>query len=259
MQSAMTLSARDSTAWHDLRQAASAPYLRAGRFAWHFAKAKLGLDPVYRHLVCEGLVTPGSRLLDLGCGQGLLGSVLLAAGRTGPAGRPWPAHWAPMPHGLSITGIELMPREVERARLALGDAARFVCADLREADLPACDTVVILDVLHYLEPAEQDRLLERARDALAPGGLLLLRVADARRRLGYALSLWGDWLVSRLRGHRVPTRGRTVANWIEKLQSLGFSVDTRPMNGRASPFSNVLLVGRREAAAAPSPPQEGTA
>src|SRR5262247_2572646 len=146
MQGATTLAAHDRLAWHELRLAASAPYLRAGRFAWHFAKAKLGLDPVFRHLVCEGLIGPGSRVLDLGCGQGLLGSLLLAAARADAAGTPWPERWAPVPRGLSITGIELIPREVERARLALGDGARLVCADLREAELPACDTVVILDV-----------------------------------------------------------------------------------------------------------------
>jgi hypothetical protein len=119
--------------------------------------------------------------------------------------------------------------------------------------------VVILDVLHYLPPADQDRLLERARDVLAPGGRLLLRVADARKRLGYALSQSGDWLVSRLRGHRVPTRGRSLSDWIDRLQALGFTVDTRPMNGKGSPFSNVLLVGRRGPTTATSHRQEATA
>lgn len=259
MQSAPTPACADRLTWHHLRQAASTPYRRAGRFAWHFAQAKLGFDPVFRQLVCEGLIPSGSRVLDLGCGQGLLGSVLLSAPRLDAAGIPWPAHWAPAPRGLRITGIELMPREVERARLALGDSARFVCADLRDAELPDCDAVVILDVLHYLDPADQDRLLERVRDALVPGGRLLLRVADARHRFGYTSAMWGDWLVSRLRGHRVPTRGHTVSHWLQKLHALGFDVDTRPMNGRRMPFSNVLLVGRRDPATTTSLPQEAIA
>ena len=36
----------------------------------------------------------------------------------------------------------------------------------REAELPDCDVVVILDVLHYVDHAAQDALLQRVRSAL---------------------------------------------------------------------------------------------
>ena len=38
-----------AAAWASLVDVASAPYRRAGRFAWHFARGKLNLDPVFRH------------------------------------------------------------------------------------------------------------------------------------------------------------------------------------------------------------------
>src|SRR5262249_58316512 len=40
------------------------------------------------------------------------------------------------------------------------------------------DALPILDVIHYLEPVAQETLLSRVRAALAPGGLLLLRICD---------------------------------------------------------------------------------
>lgn len=52
-----------------------------GRFAYHFARGKLGGDPVFLALLERGLLSDRARILDLGCGQGLLAAWLLAARR----------------------------------------------------------------------------------------------------------------------------------------------------------------------------------
>jgi SAM-dependent methyltransferase len=231
-----------ATLWPSLVDAASAPYRRAGRFAWHFARGKLRWDPVFGHLVERGLIAPGSRVLDIGCGQGLLASLLDAAGAAEREGR-WSSAWAAAPTGARVTGIELMARDVERARNALGDRAEFVCADMRTAAFPRVDAVVILDVLHYISVAEQDHVLERVRQALADGGRLILRVGDAAAARGFLTSQWVDRVVTFVRGHRVrPQFGRPLAAWKARLGELGFSVQSRPMHA-GTPFANVLLVG----------------
>ena len=228
--------------WQTLRDMASAPYRSAGRFAWHFARGKLGMDPVFRHLLSRGLIAPQAQVLDIGCGQGLLASLLRAAEAVA-ARSHWPGDWAPAPHGVRVTGIELMSRDVERARRALGDkVAEFVCGDMRHTPFPASDIVVILDVLHYIDIAEQNRVLERVRAALLPGGRLLLRVGDASSRRGFRTSQWVDAIVTFVRGHRVvPVFGRTLAAWTVKLEALGFRVEAVPMS-QGTPFANVLLV-----------------
>ena len=39
---------------------AAAPYRRAGRFAWHFARGKLGGDPVFLGILRQGLMASNS-------------------------------------------------------------------------------------------------------------------------------------------------------------------------------------------------------
>jgi SAM-dependent methyltransferase len=234
------------TAWRELHHAACAPYRGAGRFAWHFARGKLGRDPVFRSMLQRGDLPAHARVLDIGCGQGLLASLLASVDSHAQRGA-WPAGWPAAPVGARYTGIELMPRDVARAQaalVALKPAPSFVCADMCRADLPASDVVVILDVLHYVNHAAQDALLSRVRDALAPRGRLLLRVGDADRRRAFATSQWVDRIVTLTRGHRVPpTFGRPLSGWVRRLQTLGFSVHAVPMSA-GTPFANVLLVAR---------------
>jgi SAM-dependent methyltransferase len=237
-------------AWRQLHEAATAPYKKAGNFAWHFARGKLGRDPVFRGLIERGLIGERSRVVDIGCGQGLFASLLsaMAALRAQP-GR-WPAAWPATPAAAEYTGIELMPKDVARAAASIGHlkpAPRFVCEDMCKASMPACDLVVILDVLHYVDHAAQEGVLRRVHGALQPGGRLLLRVGDAASRRGFAISQWVDRTVTRIRGHRVsPTWGRTLSEWTALLQGLGFSpVQSIPMSA-GTPFANVLLVADRK-------------
>jgi SAM-dependent methyltransferase len=237
-------STSQDAAWHRLRHAASAPYRRTGHFAWHFARGKLGRDPVFRAILERGDVGPGPLMLDLGCGQGLLASLLAASVHCARNGG-WPAEWPQPPRQLRYTGIEMMARDVERATASLGSlpgAPQFICADMCQVDLPRSDLIVILDVLHYVDYDAQAALLARVRAALASRGRLLLRVGDTGQRWRFAISQWVDRMVTGVRGHhKAPTWGRSLAEWTALLRNLGFTVAQRPMS-QGTPFANVLLV-----------------
>ena len=233
-----------ATAWTALHAAACAPYKTSSRWAWHWARGKLQHDPVFRGLLDRGDLRSNARVVDIGCGQGLIASLLQACANAQAAGH-WPAAWPVLASAVAYTGIELMPKDVARAEAALRNlplAPRFVCADMCTAALPACDLVVILDVLHYVDHAAQDALLARVRDALLPDGRLLLRVGDAAARRGFAASQWVDRTVTWARGHRVaPTFGRPLKDWTASLQHLGFTVRTVPQS-QGTPFANVLCI-----------------
>jgi len=226
-----------------LLDAACMPYQAAGRFPYHFARGKLRADPAYHAILEYGLLLGRRRLLDLGCGQGLLPSWLRAAEHCYSAGL-WPSDWPAAPTGLSIRGIERMAREVNWARRALGTQAEITHGDIRVADFGAADAVVILDVLHYL-PAEAHRqILLRVRGALPDAGLLLLRVGDAAAGLRFRFSRWFDTAVMLARGHPAARlHCRSVVQWRVLLAGCGFDSQALSMP-QGTAFANTLLIAR---------------
>lgn len=222
---------------------ASAPYRAAGRYAYYFARGKLARDPVFEAILARGLLARRARILDLGCGQGLLAALLLAARGASRAGE-WPDEWPPAPQPSNIRGVDLLSRDIRRARLALDCRAEFVAADVRRIDFGDVDGVVLLDVLQYVDYAEQCGILERVRAALIGGGVLLLRIGDAHGGAGFMLGKWLDRakLIATGRG-LARLHYRSVQAWRELLDSTGFDTEAVPMS-RGTPFANVLIIAK---------------
>jgi SAM-dependent methyltransferase len=237
----------ETAALAPLISAASAYYRPAGRFAQQFARGKLRNDPLYAIILTRGLLAGCTRLLDLGCGQGLLAAWLLAARpwRAGAAALDWPQCWPAPPRLQRYFGVELNAREVARARRAFAlepaVSLQIVHGDIRDVDYPTTDAVVIMDVLHYLDYSAQEQVLQRVRAALAPRGTLLLRIGNAAGGFGFTLSKAVDRTVVLLRRRRwLPLQCRTLPDWQELLARCGF--DSRPLALSASAgFVNVLL------------------
>jgi SAM-dependent methyltransferase len=103
-------------------------------------------------------VAPGARVLDLGCGNGVPGTRLLA-------------------ERYDVTGLDLSPVQIERAR-ELVPGARFVCGDMTAAEFaPASfDAVVAYFSIINVPVSRQAALIARVATWLAPGGWLLATV-----------------------------------------------------------------------------------
>jgi trans-aconitate methyltransferase len=204
----------------------------AGRLARGMMRGKLRVDPVYRELLDRG-IADARRIVDLGCGRGLLFSLILAS--LGGAERP------------DLHGIEIAGSSARAARLALGDAARIVEGDVATHAVPPCDAVTLLDVAHYLSVPVQDDLLARVRAALPTGGRLFVREADAAGGAGF-LAVRAAERLAAIRGGVGLRRFayRTVAELTRRLEFAGFTVNATPM-GHGTPFANVLLEARARA------------
>lgn len=222
---------------------ASAYYCGAGRFAYHFARGKLGSDPVFLALLERGLLPDNGRILDLGCGQGLLAAWLFAAREFYDAGA-WPDGWPVPPRVAEIRGVDLLGSDIRRAGASLAAPAHFEQGDMRHVEYGQADAVVIMDVLHYVDFAAQEDVLRRVRAALSPSGVFLTRVGDAGGGLRFKLSNWVDRTVALFRGNRLPPlHCRQLQAWVATLQRIGFTVETAGMNGDL-PFANVMLIAR---------------
>lgn len=228
-----------------LREATAEPYLKTGVAHWEFVRGKLRYDPLFRGLLQAGLLPRRGRLVDLGCGRGILFSLLVTV-TAGDDAAP----------DMELVGFERRPDHLRAARIALAahlrDRRPNLSLELHEADLaapgfqvPPCDTAALLDVLHYLPPAAQERLVEGAAAAVAPGGLLLLRDADAGAGWRFRATAAAERLCAALRGHWRPGfHYRSRDAWQELLEAGGLTVESRPMS-EGTPYGNVLLVARR--------------
>jgi SAM-dependent methyltransferase len=225
--------------------AASAPYWSTDLFAYFRARGKLRGDPVFTGILREGLLRESERILDLGCGQGLLAAWLLAARlRNDEGAHPWPSGWPAPPRPISLRGIEMRRQDVQRAREALGPRADFEIGDITKAEFGTADAIVILDVLHYISYQSQLDVLNRVHAALADGGVLLLRVGDAGSGFRFTVGKYIDQTVL-LTHHRKAPRVycRTAREWQEVLAAGGFDCEVLPMSA-GTPFANIMFIAR---------------
>lgn len=226
-----------------LVRAAAEAYRPAGRYARHFAQGKLAGDPIFPALLEQALIPDRARVLDLGCGQGLLAAWLRTARERWDAG-DWPAGLPAPPSLRGYRGIDALRVDIQRAQMALGRRAAFECGDLLDLPWPAADVVVLFDVLHYLDAEAQPRLLERIRYELPADGRLLLRVGDRAAGLGQRRANLVDHTVAWLRGYgRRRFSCRTRQAWDVLLRQAGFTPEAQPMSS-GTPFANVLFVAR---------------
>jgi hypothetical protein len=134
------------------------------------------------------------------------------------------------------------------AREALRDAADIVHADARSWSPPAARAVLFFDVLHMMPAAAQEELIAAVARALEPGGLMLVREADAAAGWRFHMVRFGNKLKAVAFGNwRQPFHFRTAREWADCFARHGLEAEVHPM-GEGTPFGNVLL---RVTAAAP--------
>lgn len=225
----------------NLLRSAIEPYQSADRYSRYFGRVKLRIDPAFTTILQQGLIPDGARLLDLGCGQGLLASILLSARALAKDGQ-WPEGWPPPPALASIRGIDSVPLDIQRAQLALGNRANFSVEDVCMADFGEADVIVILDVLHYIDYHAQDNVLRKVKQALPPNGRLILRVGNAAGGMWFKASYWYDRMIWFFRvGKDNPLYCRTLDEWIAALGKLGLS--TRQIDlGKGVSLANTMLL-----------------
>lgn len=227
-----------------LTAATACKYQTSSMFDRQFVRGKLRYDPVYLGLLHADLLPRRGRLLDLGCGRGILLALLRTAAELFESNE-WKSPTPAPPSELDLQGVELHPAHAAIARRALSDGANIEGADLSAYQPRSCAAVTMFDVLHYLNPDAQGDLIERTARALQPGGVLLIREADAAAGFRHAATRLGEGAAAIGRGRwRQPFHYRCLTDWADLLEAHGLAVTSRPM-AKGTPFSNVLIEARK--------------
>jgi 1-acyl-sn-glycerol-3-phosphate acyltransferase len=137
-------------------------YLYKGPILEWYLRIKIRLERNYE-VFHEHLPRQGN-ILDLGCGYGFLCYMLyfLSSGR-------------------KITGVDYDEEKIDTAthNYLRTERIEFRCGDVTQFQFAKYDGIVISDVLHYLTPGDQEKLLVRCFDALNPGGVLMVREGNS--------------------------------------------------------------------------------
>lgn len=247
----------DRSVFAELVRLVSDRYIEIGIIAWEFARGKLRADPIYEAAACGGLLTgssirsspaagdpPGSvsggTLLDVGCGLGLTLALLAEAGRAKRDGT-WPAEWPSPPCFDRMIGIETRGRIAAMASLVLAGDAEILTADVRDFRSFRAHVVLLFDVLHMMREDEQDTLLASIASALEPGGIMLIREADAAAGWRFTAVRWGNRFKALVFGSwNQRFHFRTASEWQACLARHGLHAEVREMS-EGTPFANVLL------------------
>jgi tRNA (cmo5U34)-methyltransferase len=110
------------------------------------------------------LVSPGSRVYDLGCSTG---TTLLALSRL----------LSDM--DIQFTGIDNAPAMIDKAQRKTemyrkSSVIQFYTDDITRADLPGADVIICNYTLQFIRPLRRPEFISRLYTSLNPGGMLLI-------------------------------------------------------------------------------------
>jgi SAM-dependent methyltransferase len=147
------------------------------------------------HLV--GLIPPGARILDVGCGNGLLAHLIQQQ-------RP----------DVEIRGIDVLVQEKSYIPVTQFDGQRIPYGNA------SFDLVMFVDVLHHSDDA-MVLLREAARVA---GQAILIKDHPRNGFLAGPTLRFMDWVANRRHGIRLPYNYWPREKWFEAFAALGLTV-----------------------------------
>ncbi|MCP3140413.1 class I SAM-dependent methyltransferase [Pyxidicoccus xibeiensis] len=179
---------------------------------------------------------PGGRVVDIGCGHGLLSALLAVADPR-----------------RTVHGVDPDPRKVEWARRALaglpnvtlteGTVEETLASD--SADVEPFDGAVVCDVLYLLPEDRWPGFLRTVQGLLRPGGRLLLKEVQGDDSWKHRKALAQEWVMVSLLGRTKASGGLALkprGEMTRLLKDAGFAVREVVDLGKGYTTPHVLYV-----------------
>ncbi len=137
-------------------------YLYKGPVLEWYMRIKTKLEKNYQPF--HELLPLQGKILDIGCGYGFMPYML--------------SFVSP---GLHITGIDYDAEKIDTANHCFSktNTVNFVHSDVVGFDFEKYDAIIMADILHYLQLADQEAVIEKCISSLNSGGMIIIRDGDS--------------------------------------------------------------------------------
>jgi len=170
-------------------------------------------------------------ILDLGCGYGVFSHLVSAT----------------CPNRM-VVGIDMASHRIEVAKKSIVPEknVRFYAEDIRKAQVPQCNAIIIIDVLYMLPYYEQEQILTLCYERLCNGGTLIIKDNARSPRWKYAYMYIEEMLKTRLKIYGGESRKSPLCHWdIEELlmllNKIGFNASIIPLKS-ILPYPGVFYI-----------------
>ena len=136
-------------------------YLYKGPVLEWYMRIKTRLEKNY--CIFHELVPMQGKILDIGCGYGFMSYILAFTSAQ-----------------RQITGIDYDEEKIDTANHCFSKTnnINFVHSDVIGFEFEKYDAIILADILHYLQPAEQKQVIEKCISNLNQGGKIIIRDGD---------------------------------------------------------------------------------
>lgn len=173
----------------------------------------LPLEEIDRSLPSKG------KIIDLGCGEGII------------------AKYIAQNKNRKVIGVDLNQKRLENGKFK---NLKFELADIRNYNLKNANAVILSDVLHHINFADQNRILKNIANSLKKNATLIVKEIDTGEFIRSRLSRFWDFVFY----PREKIYFQDAKELKKKLEGLGFKVSLyRPT--RLFPGSTTLFVCKK--------------
>lgn len=158
-----------------------ANYIYKGPVLEWYMRIKVKMEHNYAFF--DQQVPQRAKITDIGCGYGPLSYMLML-----------------LSDERTVLGVDYDEDKIAVANrnFSRNERIRFVAAYAQEYVYPESDVFILNDMLHYMDYANQERLLAACVDKLLPGGRIIVRDSDASEAHRHRLTRFTELLSTRL-------------------------------------------------------------
>ncbi len=171
----------------------------------------------------EGFVPKEGRIIDIGCGTGLLANYLAL---TGPE--------------REVIGFDISKRRIEIAEKSVGKNlknVKFYLGDVRDFNYGKFDCIIMTDFLHHISYELQESLLKRIKNLLKNGSLTIIQEIDLKPTSKFLFAKFIDII----KNPHNKNYYRSVKNFKSLFESIGFEVRV-VYPKKVLPLSNLIYI-----------------